>query len=148
MAGIVGSKDSVSAFVGDAEEIRLADRLKNVKSVTFPNAEADEVDVTDFDSTGKETENGDVDYGTLEITQNLVGADQYDKMQERVKSGSTVYFQSFVKNKEGEVVIGLKGKAKVKSVTPEGLERGSVFTLKTVLKISGSTEKVVAEPVA
>lgn len=146
MAAIVGIKGSVSAYVGTAEALTAEDRMTNVTTVTFPTSEAEEIDVTDFDSEGKETENGDVDYGTVEITQHLNTGDQYDDMQDLVDSGEKITFMIFVKNKAGEIVIGRKGKGTVKSVSPEGLERNSAFTVKTTIKVSGKTEKVEAEP--
>lgn len=146
MAAIVGRKDTVTCYVGDAEALTVEDKLKNVTTFTLPSSETEEVDVTDFDSEGKEVENGDTDYGTLEITQHLNTADQYDDMQERADSGEIVYFQCFVHDKEGTIVVGRKGKGIVKTVTLEGTERGSALTVKTTIKVSGKVDKAELEP--
>lgn len=146
MAGIVGRKGSAVAYVGTSEVLTQADRMTNVTTFSFPQSEAEEIDTTDFDSTGNEYELGEVEYGELSITQNLNVGEQYDDMQDLVDSGETVYFNVFIKNKAGEIVIGRKGKGVVKSVTPDGIERGSVFTIQTVIKVSGKTSKITEEP--
>ena len=146
MAAIVGRQGTASAYVGNSEVLTAADKLKNVTSFSLPQSEAEEIDVTDFDSVGKEVENGDVDYGELSITQHLNTSDQIDDMQDRIDSGGTVYFQLFIKNKEGNIVIGRKGKGIVKSVQVDGVERGSALTVQTTIKVSGACTKVTNEP--
>ena len=146
MAAIVGRQGTASAYVGNSEVLTAADKLNNVTSFSLPQSEAEEIDVTDFDSVGKEVENGDVDYGELSITQHLNTSDQFDDMQDRIDSGGTVYFQLFIKNKEGNIVIGRKGKGIVKSVQVDGVERGSALTVQTTIKVSGACTKVTNEP--
>lgn len=145
MAAIVGRKGSVVAYVGENETLTSADKLPHVTGFTPPSSEAEEIDVTDFDSDGKEFETGEIDYGTLEITQYL-NTDEYETMQDRVDEGKNVYFMFFVKNKAGEIAVGRQGKGVVKTVTLEGTERGSAITVKTSIKVSGAVTKVIEEP--
>ena len=148
MAAIVGRTGSAVAYVGDSETLTSADKLKNVTTFTLPSAEADEIDVSDFDSVGKETESGDIDYGEVTITQHLNTSDQFDDMQDRIDTGNDVYFALFIKNKADEIVIGRKGKGIVKSVSVDGVERGSAITIQTTIKVSGACTKVTSEPTA
>lgn len=147
MAAIVGSKGSVQVYVGTTETLTASDKLAHVTTITFPQTEAEEIDVTDFDSEGKETENGTKDYGNLEITQHLV-ADEYDNMQDKLDEDTMVYWQAFTLNKAGDVVIGRKGKGYVKTVAPEGLEVDNAFTVQTTIKVYGKTSKVETLPSA
>lgn len=146
MAAVVGRAGSCTAYVGDSETLKVSDKLAHVTTFSLPSIEVEEIDVTDFDSTGKETESGDADYGELQVTQHLNTGDEFDSMYDRIETGSTVYFQVFVKDKQGTIVIGRKGKGIVKTCTVEGLERGSAITVQTTIKVSGSLAKVTSEP--
>lgn len=147
MAAVVGLKDLVQVYVGDSENITLADKLVHVKTITFPQSEAEEIDVTDFDSDGKETVQGLIDYGNLEFTQHLT-EDEYNDMQDRQDANKVVYFQAFALNTTGAVLIGRKGKGFLKTVAPEGLEMNSAFTVKSTIRVVGATSKVEELPVA
>ena len=146
MAAIVGRAGSVVCYIGENEAIKAADKLAHVTTLSLPSTEVEEIDVTDFDSAGKEVEAGEADYGELQVTQHLNTGSEYDSMYDRISAGTVVYFQCFIKNKEGTVVIGRKGKGVVKSCTIEGTERGSAMTVQTTIKVSGELAKVTTEP--
>lgn len=146
MAAIVGRAGSCVCYISENEAIKAADKLAHVTTFSLPSIEVEEIDVTDFDSVGKEVESGDADYGELQVTQNLNTGDEYDSMYDRISAGTVVYFQCFIKNKEGTVVIGRKGKGVVKSCIIEGTQRGSTMTVQTTIKVSGELSKVTTEP--
>ena len=146
MAAIVGRAGSVVCYIGETEAIKAADKLAHVTTLSLPSTEVEEIDVTDFDSVGKEVEAGDADYGELQVTQHLNTGNEYDSMYDRISAGTVVYFQCFIKNKEGAVVIGRKGKGVIKACTIEGAERGSAMKVQTTIKVSGELSKVTTEP--
>lgn len=145
MAAIVGRTGSVVIYVGEAEELKSTDRLPHVKTFAVPNSEGTEVDVTDFDSTGKEIETGLLDYGELQVTQHL-NDNEYEIQQTRVEEATDVYFAYFVKNKAGDIIVGRKGKGIVKTVTIDGAEMDSALTVQTTIKVNGKMTKLVEEP--
>lgn len=149
MASIVTRKGTATAYVGSSSTITLADKLTNVYSFDIPSASADEIDVTDFDSDGKEFEMGLVDYGEVTITQNFANGDIYETVQDWADDGTTVYFELFLKDKNGTIVLGRKGSGVIKGVTVEGIEAGgSKITVQTTIRVSGKPTNVAAEPVS
>ena len=149
MAAIVTRKGSCVAYVGSSSTLALADKLTNVYSFTPPQSQAGEIDVTDFDSDAKEFETGMVDGGEVTIVQNLVSAEQYSKMQTFCDAGTTVYFALFVKNKNGDIVVGRQGSGIVKNVNIEGAEAGdNKITFTSTIRVSGAVTSVNAEPSA
>ena len=147
MAAIVGRTGSVVIYVGESETLTAADKLPHVKTFSVPNSEGSEIDVTDFDSTGKEVEIGLLDYGELQVTQHL-NDDEYEVQQTRVEEATDVYFAYYIKNKKGEVIVGRTGKGIVKTVTIDGAEMDSAFTVQTTIKVNGKMTKSEAEPTA
>lgn len=145
MAAVVGRTGSVVIYVGEAEELKQSDRLPHITTFTVPNSEGSEVDVTDFDSTGKEIETGLMDYGELQVTQHL-NDNEYEIQETRVEEATPVYFQYFIKNKSGNVIVGRKGHGIVKTVSVDGAEMDSAFTVQTTIKVNGKMEKVTTEP--
>ena len=141
MAAIVGRAGSVVCYIGENEAIKASDKLAHVTTLSLPSTEVEEIDVTDFDSAGKEVEAGEADYGELQVTQHLNTGNEYDSMYDRISAGTGVYFQCFIKNKEGTVVIGRKGKGVVKSCTIEGVEVDGAMTVQTTFKITGKTSE-------
>ena len=146
MAAIVGRKGTATAFLGENAELTAEDRLKNVTTFNLPQSETDEIDVTDFDSEGNETEAGSIDYGEFSVTQHLVDGEQYDKVMGLQESGKHVHFQAFVHKSDGSIAVGRKGEGVITGVSLEGVERGSAFTFTTTVKVSGKTSKVETEP--
>lgn len=144
---VVCTKKTATIYVGTTEELTAEDRLIHMKTFTIPQAETEMVDVTDFDSDGKEEEPGLTDYGEMQITQHLT-KDEYDDMQTLQEEGTLVYFMFFIHNKAGEVIVGRKGKGTVKTVNIEGVEVGSAVTIQTTIKVKGATAKFTDEPVA
>lgn len=145
MAGIVCTKKTATIYVGDSEALTATDRLVHMKTFTVPQSEAEMVDVTDFDSDGKEEAPGLTDYGELQITQHLT-ADEYDNMQTRQETGDTVYFQYYIHNMAGEVIVGRKGKGFVKNVNIEGVEVGGAITIQTTIRVTGKPNSDKNEP--
>lgn len=147
MAAIVTRKGTAVAYVGTTEQLSASNKLAHVYSFDLPSAEADEVDVTDFDSEGKEFEMGMVDYGEVTITQNFASGDIYTTVQDWADNGTTVYFQLFLKDKTGAVVLGRKGTGVVKGITVEGVEAGgNKVTVQTTIRVSGKPVSVTVEP--
>ncbi len=139
MAAIVGRKGSAQVFVHSGTgDIALADKVGKLTTFTVPTAEPTEIDVTDFDSDGKEFEYGTIDYGELQVTQHLT-SDEYNKMQGYIDNDTAVKVGFFILNKAGEQVVGRKGDAKVKSCTIEGVEIDGAMTVNTTFKITGAT---------
>lgn len=139
MAAIVGRKGSAQVFVHSGNgDIALADKIGKLTTFTVPTAEPTEIDVTDFDSDGKEFEYGTIDYGELQVTQHLT-SDEYNTMQGYIDNDTAVKVGFFILNKAGEQVVGRKGDAKVKSCTIEGVEIDGAMTVNTTFKITGAT---------
>ena len=147
MAAIVGRTGSVVIYVGENETLKLSDKLPHVKTFSVPNSEGTEVDVTDFDSTGKETETGLLDYGELQVTQHL-NDNEYEVQQARVEEATDVYFAYYIKNKAGNIIVGRTGKGIVKTVTIDGAEMDSAMTVQTTIKVNGKMTKSTEEPTA
>ena len=147
MAAIVGRTGSVVIYVGENETLKLSDKLPHVKTFSVPNSEGTEVDVTDFDSTGKETETGLLDYGELQVTQHL-NDNEYEVQQTRVEEATDVYFAYYIKNKAGNIIVGRTGKGIVKTVTIDGAEMDSAMTVQTTIKVNGKMTKSTEEPTA
>ena len=147
MAAIVTRKGSCVAYVGTTNQLNGSDKLTNVYSFTTPQSQAGEIDVTDFDSDAKEFETGMIDNGEVTIVQNLVSSEQYSKMQTFCDEGTKVYFELFVKNKNGEVVVGRQGAGVVKSVNVEGAEAGdNKITFTSTIRVSGAVTNISNEP--
>ena len=146
MAAIVGRAGSCVCYISENEAIKASDKLAHVTTFSLPSIEVEEIDVTDFDSVGKEVEAGDADFGELQVTQHLNTGTEYDSMYDKISAGTVGYFQCFIKNKEGTIGIGRKGKGVVKSCTIEGTERGSAMTVQTTIKVSGELAKATSEP--
>lgn len=146
MAAIVGRKDSAVAYVGTTETLKLADKVSNVTTFEFPNPEKTSIDVVDFDSDGAEEEYGTTDYGEVTITQHLVSKEKNSKFQQLCDEDTDVYFNLFIKDKGGAVVVGRKGKGKIKSVEYSDLQVNNAFTVKITLKVNGKVTDVEAEP--
>lgn len=139
MAAIVGRKGSAQVFVHSGNgDIALADKIGKLTTFGVPTAEPTEIDVTDFDSDGKEYEYGTIDYGELTVTQHLT-SDEYSTMQGYIDNDTAVKVAFFILNKAGEQVVGRKGDAKVKSCTIEGVEIDGAMTVNTTFKITGAT---------
>ena len=147
MAAIVGRTGSVVIYVGENETLKLSDKLPHVKTFSVPNSEGTEVDVTDFDSTGKETETGLLDYGELQVTQHL-NDNEYEVQQTRVEEATDVYFAYYIKNKAGNIIVGRTGKGIVKTVIIDGAEMDSAMTVQTTIKVNGKMTKSTEEPTA
>ena len=147
MAAIVGRTGSVVIYVGENEALKLSDKLPHVKTFSVPNSEGTEVDVTDFDSTGKEIETGLLDYGELQVTQHL-NDNEYEVQQTRVEEATDVYFAYYIKNKAGNIIVGRTGKGIVKTVTIDGAEMDSAMTVQTTIKVNGKMTKSTEEPTA
>ena len=145
MAAIVGRTGSVVIYVGENEALKLSDKLPYVTTFSVPNSEGTEVDVTDFDSTGKEIETGLLDYGELQITQHL-NDNEYEVQQTRVEEATDVYFAYYIKNKAGNIIVGRTGKGIVKTVTIDGAEMDSAMTVQTTIKVNGKMTKSTEEP--
>ena len=139
MAAIVGRKGSAQVFVHSGSgDIALADKIGKLTTFGVPTAEPTEIDVTDFDSDGKEYEYGTIDYGELTVTQHLT-ADEYNTMQGYIDNDTAVKVAFFILNKAGTQVVGRQGDAKVKSCTIEGVEIDGAMTVNTTFKITGAT---------
>lgn len=139
MAAIVGRKGSAQVFVHSGNgDIALADKIGKLTTFTVPTAEPTEIDVTDFDSDGKEYEYGTIDYGELQVTQHLTDA-EYSTMQGYIDNDTDVKVGFFILKKDGTQAVGRKGNAKVKSCTIEGVEVDGAFTVNTTFKITGAT---------
>lgn len=146
MAAIVGRKDSAVAYVGIAETLKLADKVSNVTSFEFPKPEKTNIDVTDFDSDGAEEEYGTTDFGEVSIEQHLVSKDKNAKFQKLCDDETDVYFNLFLKDKSGAVIVGRKGKGKVKSIEYTNIQINNAFVVKITLKVNGKVTDVEAEP--
>ena len=139
MAAIVGRKGSAQVFVHSGSgDIALADKIGKLTTFSVPTAEPTEIDVTDFDSDGKEYEYGTIDYGELTVTQHLT-ADEYNTMQGYIDNDTAVKVAFFILNKSDTQVVGRQGNAKVKSCTIEGVEVDGAMTVNTTFKITGAT---------
>ena len=139
MAAIVGRKGSAQVFVHSGSgDIALADKIGKLTTFSVPTAEPTEIDVTDFDSDGKEYEYGTIDYGELTVTQHLT-SDEYNTMQGYIDNDTAVKVAFFILNKSDTQVVGRQGDAKVKSCTIEGVEIDGAMTVNTTFKITGAT---------
>lgn len=141
MAAIVGRQGTAQVFITDGADatLALADKLTHLTTFTPPTAEPTEIDVTDFDSTGKEYEYGTVDYGELQATQHLTD-DEYNDMMTRVTSQTACTMAYFIVKKDGSTLaVGRKGNCYVKSCTLEGVEVDGAITVQTTFKITGAT---------
>lgn len=146
MAGIAVLKDNVRLYVGEAAELKAADKLGNIASVGDIGGEAEEIDVTTIDSQAKEFENGFSDEGSLEITQNITD-DEYTKMDAWKKAGTTVYWGLATHNKAGDQILGLKGQGVVKSVRLTGISVGGLLQAVASIRLSGEIATDFVEPV-
>lgn len=139
MAAIIGSKGSAQVFVHSGNgDIALADKIGKLTTFSVPTAEPTEIDVTDFDSDGKEYEYGTIDYGELTVTQHLT-SDEYNTMQGYIDNDTAVKVAFFILKKDGTQAVGRQGDAKVKSCTIEGVEIDGAMTVNTTFKITGAT---------
>lgn len=139
MAAIIGRRNSAQVFVHSGTgDIALADKIGKLTTFTVPTAEPTEVDVTDFDSDGKEFEYGTIDYGELQVTQHLTDA-EYNTMQGYIDNDTAVKVGFFILKKDGTPAVGRQGNAKVKSCTIEGVEIDGAMTVNTTFKITGAT---------
>lgn len=145
MAGIATLKDNVRLYIGEAAELKLADKLGNISSIGDIGGEAEEIDTTTIDSLAKEFEMGFEDNGSLEITQNITDS-EYTKMNTWKSSGTMVYWGLSTHNKAKKQILGLKGQGIVKSVKLTGISVGGLLQAVTSIRISGEIGTDFTEP--
>lgn len=147
MAGIATLKDNVRLYIGEASELKMADKLGNISSIGDIGGEAEEIDTTTIDSTAKEFELGFEDNGSLEVTQNITD-NEYTKMNTWKNSNKTVYWGLSTHNKAGEQILGLKGQGIVKSVKLTGISVGGLLQAVTSIRVTGAINAEFTEPAA
>lgn len=147
MAGIATLKDNVRLYIGEASELKLADKLGNISSIGDIGGEAEEIDTTTIDSTAKEFELGFEDNGSLEVTQNITDT-EYTKMNTWKNSNKTVYWGLSTNNKAGKQILGLKGQGIVKSVKLTGISVGGLLQAVTSIRVTGAISAEFTEPTA
>lgn len=144
---IVGRKDTAQLYVGITETLTTDNKIGHLTTFQFPQIEKTEIDVTDFDSDGKEVEYGTADYGTLEVSQRLT-SEEYNTMQEWCDNDTELYMQAYIIAVDGSVAVGRKFKGLVQAVALEGVEIDSSVIVNTTIKINGKSSKVEALPSA
>ena len=147
MAGIATLKDNVRLYIGEASDLKIADKLGNISSIGDIGGEAEEIDTTTIDSTAKEFELGFEDNGSLEVTQNITD-NEYTKMNTWKNSNKTVYWGLSTHTKTGEQILGLKGQGIVKSVKLTGISVGGLLQAVTSIRVTGAISAEFTEPVA
>ena len=147
MAGIATLKDNVRLYIGEASDLKIADKLGNISSIGDIGGEAEEIDTTTIDSTAKEFELGFEDNGSLEVTQNITD-NEYTKMNTWKNSNKTVYWGLSTHNKTGTQILGLKGQGIVKSVKLTGISVGGLLQAVTSIRVTGAISAEFTEPVA
>lgn len=145
MAGIATLKDNVRLYIGEAAVLTKANKIGNISSIGDIGGEAEEIDTTTIDSMAKEFENGFEDNGSLEITQNITD-NEYTKMNDWKKAGTTVYWGLSTHNKAGTQILGLKGQGIVKSVKLTGISVGGLLQAVTSIRLSGEIATDFTEP--
>ncbi|MEE3417908.1 MAG: hypothetical protein VZQ62_01045 [Methanosphaera sp.] len=141
MAAIVGRKGSAQMYMHDGENqtLTIADRLANLVTFEAPNPETTDIDVTDFDSDGKEFEPGTIEYGESTFEQHLTDS-EYEDMMTRVQSQDKVTTAYFIVKKDGTTLaVGRKGNAYVKACQLNNIEIDGAFSVTTTLKWTGAT---------
>lgn len=148
MAGIVTMKDNVKLYLGEVgTELTAENKVGNITQIGDIGGEAEEIDTTTIESQAKESENGFEDNGTVDVTQNLTN-DEYVTMDEYKKSGAEKAFGLTIADKAGKHVLGLKGRAVVRSVKLTGISVGGLLQVNTTLKLNGEIETGYEGPVA
>ena len=147
MAGIATLKDNVRLYIGEASDLKIADKLGNISSIGDIGGEAEEIDTTTIDSTAKEFELGFEDNGSLEVTQNITD-NEYTKMNTWKNSNKTVYWGLSTHNKNGDQILGLKGQGIVKSVKLTGISVGGLLQAVTSIRVTGAISAEFTEPIA
>lgn len=147
MAGIAAIKDSIQIYVGELEDLKLADKMGNVSSIADLQGSAEEIDVTCLDSTSKEYEAGFVDEGNLELTINLTDQAKYEKLYDWHEGGATLHFGLVINDKKKTQVVGLKSKGVVTQLALTGMSVGGVIQAKLVIKIGAKLTKGFTAPV-
>ena len=140
MAGIVTMKDNVKLYLGEVgAELTAANKVGNITQISDIGGESEEIDTTTIESQAKESENGFEDNGTVDITQNLTN-DEYVTMDEYKKAGTEKQFGLTIADKKGQHILGLKGRAVVRSVKLTGISVGGLLQVNTTLKLNGEVE--------
>lgn len=112
--------------------------LAEVFSVTFPAGEADEIDVTSYDSTTREFIQGLKDYGSAELSLNWVpGGTTSTRLYELLASGEVVEHKITV----NEMAYTFSGF--VKTIAPE-IPVDDRLTASVTVRVSGEVVESVA----
>lgn len=140
MAGIATMKDNVKLYLSETKESLKDNKVGRIVSIGDIGGEAEEIDTTCIDSLAKESINGFEDYGTVDITQNLT-SDEYSTMDGYKKSNKELFFGLSVRSvpvvMTESPILGLSGKAIVKSVKLTGISVGGLVQVNTSIKLTG-----------
>ena len=141
MAGIAVMKDNVKLYLAEEQTALKTNKVGRITQIGDIGGEAEEIDTTCIDSLAKENVNGFDDNGTLEITQNLT-SDEYKTMYDYKEANKELFFGLSVRPLPVDMkvapVLGLQGKANVKSIKLTGISVGGLVQVNTSLKITGA----------
>lgn len=124
-------------------ELKITDRYRCL-SVGEQTYDIDEVDVTDLDSTAKDSDAGLGDEGSIAVVQRIT---KDELAKQRALKGKYVSFGLAARNKEDVAVVGLGGNGWVKTVAFNGFTVGGLLEVTTTIRIKGSLGEFVP-PVA
>lgn len=147
MASIVTMKDNVRLFIWDeGQNVTAADKVGNITQIGDFGGETEDIDVTTIESSAREYANGFDDNGTVDVTQNVT-TNEYSTMNARKNSGIEFNFGVSVFDKEDNQVIGIQGKAIIKSVKLTGISVGGLLQVVSSLRINGEPTEDFVDPI-
>lgn len=136
MAGIAVLKDNVKFYIGEAESLTADDKLGNVVSISDIGGEAEEIDTTTIDSMAKESVGGFEDNGQIDIVQNIT-EEEFTKMDSWKKAGTELHWGLIANKRNGDKLLGLKGKGFVKSAKLTGISVGGLLQVNASVRLTG-----------
>lgn len=148
MSAVVVKDDMSRLYVWKGTgEASLADKLGNATEIGEMGGDVEEIDTTNLESEGKESQAGDIDFGELTVTQQIT-ADEYEKAHDWMVANDSLKFGIVIDDKTGTPVYTLTGDCWIKSVKRSAISRNGILTVSITLRITGIPTTTWTEPAA
>jgi len=120
--------------VGSGASPQVYTTIAEVLSITGPNLTAEDIDVTNLDSTSKEYISGVSDGGTIDFECNWISSDQQEQVRDDVEAGTTRYYEvAFATSPNTTATFQARSTSFAMNADPNSQIRASI-----TLKITGS----------
>lgn len=147
MAGIVVKDDNLRLYLwADGDTVTGDDKIANISELGDLSPDTEEVDTSTIDTVGTDTEPGTVDYGSLDLTLNLLKY-EYNMLASLFERRDTIRWGISGFDASGEQVVGMQGKGKIMAPGLTGMSRGGILQATASVRISGTPTRDFVDPV-